>query len=546
MSACTVWNGYTVAPLPRPECVPAHAGQAFDFGDAEGSCCGHAVNVDGYPPVVNVLSMFYGGRVTPLVDVAVIGSGFGGLTAASLAARSGMSVSVFERHTRPGGCAGDFALDGFWFPAGATVVTGLEPGGILRRVFEELDVTVDSRPLDPSIVFHVDGKRVPYVASHDGWEATFRLAFPDAPAGYRGFWNWVRDIGGVVYSIGTALPSLPLQSFADVRRTIRAAHPQVLKTLPLLAATLGSIKTRLGATGHREADALIDSLLLDATGATAEECSAIQGAIALDLYRRGCQWVDGGTGALAMSLVRAVRRFGGMVSFGEGIRYVTRLGSIWRLETDAGRPIYARTVIANVPPAGLDRLLGREPRITAPAAAWGAFVLHLGIDAKGLDMPHPFHQVIRGGDLHEAGNSSLVSIFPGRAGNPDLWSISVSTHVETGAGREFSECRRRELEERLLSNVETVIPNVRDRVRLLRSATPQTFERFTSRPGGFVGGLRQVPGVVALRAAGHRPERGLFLAGDHVFPGQGTVGTALSGINAYRDAAEFLGRRPIL
>lgn len=46
-------------------------------------------------------------------DIVVIGSGFGGLTAAALAARAGARVLVLERHTRPGGCAGDFALGGF-------------------------------------------------------------------------------------------------------------------------------------------------------------------------------------------------------------------------------------------------------------------------------------------------------------------------------------------------------------------------------------------------------------------------------------------------
>lgn len=485
--------------------------------------------------------------MTRVLDVAVIGSGFGGLAAGGLAARAGLSTHVFERHTRPGGCAGDFALDGFWFPAGATVVTGLEPGGILRQVFDELDTNVDSRPLDPSIVFHLDGQQIPYVAEHQAWADVFARAFPDAPTGYQAFWTWVREVGGIVYDIGAALPSLPLQRFTDVRRTIGAAHPRVLKTLPLLNATLGSVKRDKGAIGHHGADKLIDALLLDATGAPATHCSAIQGAIALDLYRRGCQWVDGGTGALAMRLVGAIRLFGGEVSFGEGVRRISGVGSNWRLEADSGGVTYARTVVANVPPAGLDRMLGRELRLPAPGTAWGAFVLHLGIDAHGLEPLHPFHQVVRGADIGHVGNSSLVSIYPARRGSVDRWSISVSTHIDVNpGGSPLSACARRALEERLLSNVEVVIPDVRERVRLLRSATPATFERFTSRPGGFVGGLRQVPSVVALRAPGHRPAPGLFLAGDHVFPGQGTVGTALSGINAYRDAAEFLGRRPIL
>jgi phytoene dehydrogenase-like protein len=484
------------------------------------------------------------------LDVAVIGSGFGGLTAAALAAGSGLRVAVFERHTRPGGCAGDFALGGYWFPAGATVVTGLEHGGILRQVFDALAISVESQPLDPSIVFRLDGRAIPYVASSDGWIDEFRRAFPDAPAGYARFWEWTHGIGGIVYRVGSALPSLPIQRWADVRRTSRAARPEVAKTLPLLFQTLGAIKARLGASGHAAADALIDSLLLDATGATAARCSAIQGALALDLYRRGCQWVEGGTARLARELVRNIRRNGGEVFFAAEVTALAPSSGCWRLTLAGGQEVLARRVVANIPPAALDRLRGGRPALPAAGDAWGAFVLHLGIDGAALAPMHPFHQVITSTHEMEAeGASCLVSVYPGRGDRSDRWSISVSTHTRAEGWFDYparTACRRAGLESRLLRAAAEVIPGLDSRVKVMRSATPATFQRFTGRPGGFVGGLVQYPGNVAFRAPHHRPGRGLFLAGDHVFPGQGTVGTALSGINAYRDVVESLGVRPAL
>ena len=478
------------------------------------------------------------------VDVAVVGSGFGGLTAAALAARSGLSVAVFERHTRPGGCAGDFALDGYWFPAGATVVTGLEPGGILRQVFDTLGVTIDARELDPSIRFWAGEQPVDYPADVEAWKDALARVFPGA-ANYERFWDWTHEVGGTVYEIGAALPSLPLQRWADVRRTSRAFSPQVIRTMPLLWKTVGDVKRRLGAAGEPAIDAMIDSLLMDATGAPAGACSAIQGAIALDLYRRGCQWVEGGTGALAMRLVRSVRANGGAVHFGDGVVSLEPGRGKWRLRLESGAEVVARRVVANVPPAALDRLRGRVPKLPSETDAWGAFVLHLGIDASGLEPAHPYHQVL-GPEAHEG--SSFVSVFPSR-GRPDRWSISVSRHVRPSEwrGHPAEVARRRcAMEHAMLQDVARVIPDVRGRIRVLRSATPSTFERYTGRPGGFVGGIVQRPSVVALRAPGHRPEPGLFLAGDHVFPGQGTVGTALSGINAYRDAIESLGKEALL
>ncbi|MGB4862976.1 MAG: NAD(P)/FAD-dependent oxidoreductase [Tepidiformaceae bacterium] len=479
------------------------------------------------------------------VDVAVVGAGFGGLTAGALAAKSGAKVSLFEQHTRPGGCAGDFALEGFWFPAGATVVTGLEPGGILRQVFDKLSIDVPSRPLDPSITFHIPGHApLPYVADVAEWKHLLRGALPGAQR-YDRFWDWTHDVGGEVYRIGGHLPSLPLQRWADLRRTARATAPSMTRLIRWLGATVEDAKRHSDAEGSPAVDAMIDSLLMDATGAKARDCSAIQGAIALDLYRRGCQWVEGGTGRLAMMLARSIRDSGGEVRFGTGVRALTRTNGRWQITLADGEEVAARTVVANVPPAGLDRLLGRRIRPTSDRESWSAFVLHLGIDATNLPSISPFHQIVPS----DRRPSSLVSVFESRKVGAPRCSISVSTHVRAADWRGFPgalACQRGKTEDVLLRNVEEVIPDVRDRTIVQRSATPQTFERFTSRPGGFVGGLIQRPNVVALRARGHRPEPALFLAGDHVFPGQGTVGTALSGINAYRDAIEALGGRPLL
>jgi phytoene dehydrogenase-like protein len=178
--------------------------------------------------------------------------------------------------------------------------------------------------------------------------------------------------------------------------------------------------------------------------------------------------------------------------------------------------------------------------------------LHAGIDGIGLPTLHSFHMVAssNGPDL-EDGRNAFISVYPGKPGlGQDRWSVSVSTHTQAdtwrGLAPRAAETRRTCIEERLIDAAARVIPGFRDRLLLRRSATPRTFERYTLRPGGLVGGLVQTRGRSALRSPSHRPERGVALAGDNVFPGQGTVGVALSGIIAHRDAAEFFGRSPIL
>ena len=52
------------------------------------------------------------------LDVAVIGSGFAGLAAATTLAIQGLNVAIFERHDHAGGRARKFEAEGFTFDMG--------------------------------------------------------------------------------------------------------------------------------------------------------------------------------------------------------------------------------------------------------------------------------------------------------------------------------------------------------------------------------------------------------------------------------------------
>jgi len=62
-------------------------------------------------------------------------------------------------------------------------------------------------------------------------------------------------------------------------------------------------------------------------------------------------------------------------------------------------------------------------------------------------------------------------------------------------------------------------------------ASPRTFERFTGRPHGLVGGIPRRAGLLHYLPPRSRDVLpGLHLVGDSVFPGQSTLATALGGV----------------
>jgi phytoene dehydrogenase-like protein len=79
----------------------------------------------------------------PMVDVAVVGGGLAGLTAAAFLSRAGRSVRLLERAPTPGGRASTREQGGFLFNQGAHA---LYSGGPARAALRELGVPVSGRP----------------------------------------------------------------------------------------------------------------------------------------------------------------------------------------------------------------------------------------------------------------------------------------------------------------------------------------------------------------------------------------------------------------
>ena len=76
-----------------------------------------------------------------MYDVAIVGGGIAGLTAASYLARAGRSVALFERSATLGGRAATTDHDGFLFNRGAHA---LYTGGAASEVLRELGVTYEA------------------------------------------------------------------------------------------------------------------------------------------------------------------------------------------------------------------------------------------------------------------------------------------------------------------------------------------------------------------------------------------------------------------
>ena len=121
--------------------------------------------------------------------------------------------------------------------------------------------------------------------------------------------------------------------------------------------------------------------------------------------------------------------------------------------------------------------------------------------------------------------------------------MTISTHTRVGpwweiraAGRPGYIERKECYAERLLAALERVMPGARSAVRYLQAGTPVSFQRYTRRKGGMVGGIPQRPELSGLRSLGARAAGidHLWLVGDSVWPGQSTAAVTQAAIRVYR------------
>ncbi|MEP7064467.1 MAG: phytoene desaturase [Gemmatimonadota bacterium] len=150
--------------------------------------------------------------------IVVIGSGFGGLSAAIRLRAQGHDVTVLEKLDKPGGRAYVFEQDGFTFDAGPTIITA---PWLIHELFEiagrrtedyvslvRVDPFYNVRFPDGS-VFHYNGDRAAVIEQIRAWS-------PRDVEGYERFAERAAEI----FETGMALIATPFLTLRDMARIL--------------------------------------------------------------------------------------------------------------------------------------------------------------------------------------------------------------------------------------------------------------------------------------------------------------------------------------
>ncbi len=424
---------------------------------------------------------------------------------------------------------------------------GFSPGGPHARVAELLNLDWPVRPADPAWIVHLpDGRTITQWADREKWQAEWQANFPESAE----FWRGQEMLAEISWDVSSRPFPWPPSSPGDLAALARGLRPSTVRSLPYLFQTVGDFAP----AGDPMFSAFLDGQLLISAQTTAGMANALYGSAALDLPRRGVNHVQGGIGSLAKTLVDWIRDHGGEVLYRQEVEHIeVKNGLAVGVRTKKKLWLEGDTILANMTPWGIVDLLGEaapsrlRKEVKGRQATWGAFTLYLGLDTANLsDQLASHHQVIvdPAKPLGE-GNSVFISLAdPEDASRAPVGKrpATLSTHTAINPWWQLYRSdqpayfeRRAAYTERMLDAAERAIPGIRQAIELSLPGTPLTFDFYTRRPLGMVGGF---PQTSLLSARG--PQTGipnLWLVGDSIFPGQSTAGVTLG---AMRVAADVL------
>lgn len=483
----------------------------------------------------------------------IIGSGFGGTTAGALLQKQGHEVTLLEAAAEWGGSAGKFQRKKFRFPVGATLAMGLEKNGVHEKINKFLNIHPEITPLNKVMNVHIGSKVIPYYQNRKQFIRMWYREVPGSAPNIEAFFKEAWKYASLLRKYMEHYPVIPPRTLHEVYAVARGLSLSSFTLLPHLTSTLNALVKKHELEEVEEFTHFINGVLMDSMQTEYDSCSFLLGCTALDIYHRGAWYMEGGLYKLIEQMIASIQENGGTAKRVRRVEKIYRCQenkNMWIAEDHRGNIYKAENIILNVPLKNIKNLVSQEdyeqlqPGLKGKELSdeqWGAYTLYLGIkDIIPADEPL-FQQILVDPEQPPAeGNHFFISISkPGDENRAPAGcrTITVSTHIrpyEWNTQKSYDE-RSDEIQEAVLNALNRLYPGFTEAVQHALSGGPRAWERYTLRSGGEVGGFPQRPDQSLWHAVQHRTKlKGIWLCGDNIFPGAGSIGASSSGVHVAR------------
>lgn len=454
------------------------------------------------------------------MNTIIVGGGGGGLTSALLASMRGEEVGLFEAHENLGGCASWFERRDFTFDVGATTLSGVAPHEPLGKLFSLLQNKPALKQIDPGMVIHLSsGKVVHYYSDFEKWMTELEEHFPHRK--HRAFWKLVHSINHKGWGLLETLSGFPFDSASDFLSILKT--PRYFTLYPFLFVSTELILKRYNLDDPEYLE-LMNGILLISAQATAERLPFLVGAMGL-AYPSSTFAPVGGMKGFMNFLENECQKRGIKIQKNSPVKNIHE-----QVITVNNQKLQAEKIILNITAWDAPKLFEKSEKElllqerAQKREAWGAFTLYFACETQHESLYQQVHL------NHPLVKNYFISFsLPGDEGRaPKGWqAVTISTHVEAYSWFILNQDEYKVHKQKIQK---IILDDFKERfgittLKYLTSGTPRTFEHYTGRNTGFVGGLPFLYGMNPWKILGHEtPLKNIYRVGDTTFPGQGIVG----------------------
>ncbi len=490
-------------------------------------------------------------------DSIIIGSGAGGLATAICLAMNGQKVLVLERHYVPGGWCHSFQLNGQKFSPGVHYIGQLGPNENTRKLFEDLEIAGD---LTFFKMKHRGYEHVrigdyafDYPSDSEEFRAALCEAFPDEKQGIlrylarmgktQRFIDKLMDCETGISKLGHFLKNIGELRYAF--STLDSVIDKYIKN-PQLKAVLN---VQWG--NH---------------GVLPNEASFLYHCGVVNHYSKGGYYPLGGGAALVKAMTNTLKRYGGEIRTKAAVQeIILNNKKAVGVRLEGGEELFATNIVSNadphttfrklLPEGTISRRLARKLAKTKYSYSSVLLFITLDIDPKKFGLDSGNYWMCENNDLNALiSNQSLDNLlrrdqFPmvfvssSSLKDPSSFdgchfNMEVVTFVETGLFNEAEQLEyaqyleiKEKLSEMFLTNLERLIPDVRNHVVQMEIGTPKTNKHYINSTGGNVYGTHKTIDQLGPGSFSNKSEiENLFLCGSSTFS-HGIAGAMNSGVN---------------
>ncbi len=487
-------------------------------------------------------------------DVVVVGAGLGGMTAAGLLAKRGLSVLMLEQQDKPGGSCTSFRRDGITFDVGTAMLYGFGERGFrpFRFLMNELEEPVEVLEHAPMARMTFEGQPIVFWREIERYLQDLDRLFPGEHDALRAFYrDLYRMYEVIVLKNEVIVPPSEFSPRQGLRRLL-AGPLAMIRMQKLLNVSVRSLLDQ-----YFTSEAVInffDKLCSAYCYTTSDETPAVLAAtMFLDNHVGGVYYPAGGAQMLPNKIEKAFERLGGQVLYRTMVdEILLRDGQAYGVRLADGTEIAAQRVVANATVWNLYGKLVRPEHISPERLQWAqglvptfpSMTLYMVVDRAALPadiMPWEIfienRKVIDSGDLTLYINS-LVDDTLGPTGKMVIMAIAPNLEKwpAPGSPEDGSPAYLAQKEAQaqlMLDQVEKHFPGFGDHVETMIVGSPTTIERYLLKNWGAVGGPKNALGQHMMKRLHARSEwKNLYICGDSTVMATGAPATTVSGVGA--------------